>query len=270
MAPTSRSLPDGRTVLGVDRGETDYLYKEIFEDRTYIAPGAAPLPPAPVVFDVGANIGMFSLFALTEWPGARVFAFEPVPDVFALLKRNVGAEPGATVHRLALGSAPEDREISYYPHYTMMSGFDADPVADRETVAHYVRNTAEEIEIPAMKAAVLENMDRMLDGRFEQQRIPVRVETVTEMVARHGLDRVDLLKVDVEGFELEVLRGVSDELWPRVGRAVVEVEDRQGRLAQVEALLRKHGMDTEVRQVHEYRGSDLYILFAERPGLAES
>lgn len=264
MTLRRRNLPNGKSILGLNRSETDYLREEIFEDRSYIFERASKLPSEPVIFDVGANIGVFSLFALEEWPNCRVFAFEPIPDIFRVLEMNLVSCPGVTLFNFALGGTAETREIVYYPNYTMMSGFDADVDVDRATVVQYVRNTTAEIPDPEVRAAVLENLDAALIGRFKQERIPVQVERISDVMARNALDRIDLLKVDVEGSELQVLQGVGDEVWPVIGSAVVEIADRAGELGSIEKLFRSKGMRTEVRQIQEYRETDLYIVFAER------
>ena len=59
-------------------------------------------------------------------------------------------------------------------------------------------------------------------------------------------EAVDLLKVDVEGEELNVLRGLDDEAWTRVRQVVLEVHDVDGRVAAVEALLASRGFETRV------------------------
>lgn len=53
MTPTAsrRRLPDGRTVWSINRNETDYLHREIFEDQVYVTAEWPALPPAPVVLD---------------------------------------------------------------------------------------------------------------------------------------------------------------------------------------------------------------------------
>lgn len=68
--------------------ETRFLYDEIFSAESYLQ-GGITLREDAVVFDVGANIGMFSLFVGARCPSADVFAFEPVPDVFDVLRSNV-------------------------------------------------------------------------------------------------------------------------------------------------------------------------------------
>ena len=56
-------------------------------------------------FDVGANIGATTRQLLRDFPRARVFAFEPVPDTFAQLQRNLGRHRRVSLHNLALGPA---------------------------------------------------------------------------------------------------------------------------------------------------------------------
>src|SRR5262245_37776397 len=63
------------------------LYKEIwFKDDYRLRQD--PLPAGATVIDIGANIGMFALFAAVAMRAARVYAFEPFTDSLALLRRN--------------------------------------------------------------------------------------------------------------------------------------------------------------------------------------
>lgn len=51
----------------------------------------------PVILDIGANVGSFAAWALNRWPGAHVHCYEPLPDNFALLKKNLGQLDGKSV-----------------------------------------------------------------------------------------------------------------------------------------------------------------------------
>ncbi|MGH6826397.1 FkbM family methyltransferase [Methyloceanibacter sp.] len=53
--------------------------------------------PAPVILDIGANVGSFAAWALKRWPGAQVHCYEPLSDNFALLKRNLAQFPESSV-----------------------------------------------------------------------------------------------------------------------------------------------------------------------------
>lgn len=260
MTTHSMRLPDGRTVWSLNRSETDYLYREIFTDQVYLHPDGFDLPAAPVVVDAGANIGLFSLFAVDRWPGATVHAFEPAPEVFEVLRLNAAAMPGVRVHQVALGEVPHRTQLRYYPRYTMMSGIDAEPDADRALVRAYVQNTAADLDAD-LREVVLGRLDEMLDGRFEQRLVDCRVDTLPGIVAEHGLTRIDLLKIDVEGAELATLRGMDEATWGLVRNAVVEVA---GGLAEAEKLFAANGLRTTTLQLPEYRGTDLHLLYATR------
>ncbi|MFE9068500.1 FkbM family methyltransferase [Streptomyces violaceusniger] len=261
-----RKLPDGTSVFSLNGNETDYLYREIFHDESYIPPRGWDLPARPVVFDIGANIGLFTLFTLQRWPDAQVFSFEPVPDVFEALRRNTEQLIAVRLHNVALGDADQSRELTYYPKYTMMSGFDADPAVDRTLATAFVSSTAESLD-EGLREEFIHEVEGLVDDCLDERRmVRCDVQRLETFAAGAGIDRVDLLKVDVEGFELRVLRGIGDRLWPGIGNAVIEVADRKGELDAVLSLLEDHGMRTFVRQAAEYRKTDLHTVFAWQGG----
>ncbi|QUQ67485.1 FkbM family methyltransferase [Kutzneria sp. CA-103260] len=258
-----RMLPNGLNVIQVNQAETDYLYHEIFTDAVYLPPGGVTLPKRPVVVDVGANIGLFTLFAAREWPGALVHAFEPVPEVFDVLRDNIRALPGATAHNVALGGSVGRRELTYYPGYTMMSGFDPDDEANLELVRAHVANTAG----PERRAAVLDAVDAVLAERLVGHNVACEVTTLTRFVADFAIERIDFLKVDVEGAEVEVLQGIDGDTWRKIGFLVVEVLDRDGELAAVRRILRESGFTSKAHQDAAYRGTGLHLVHARPAGL---
>jgi 31-O-methyltransferase len=79
-------LPDGMVFAHTNAGEARFLYQEVFAERYYLRQGVE-LRAGDVVFDVGANIGMFTLFAHRECP-VTVHAFEPAPVPYAALRAN--------------------------------------------------------------------------------------------------------------------------------------------------------------------------------------
>lgn len=126
------------------------------------------LTPDSVVFDIGANIGL-TTFVLSQYAD-KVFAFEPNPTVFPLLKQNMEANKlgNVSVHQMAVGAT------SGVTHFAGTSAFG------------YM---AKDASLPA-----------------------VQVETVDRLVVDLGVDRLDLLKIDVEGFEPDVLAGARQTI----------------------------------------------------------
>jgi len=81
----------------------------------------------------------------------------------------------------------------------------------------------------------------------------------------NNIPRIDLLKVDCEGAELAVLKGIKPEHWPLIGKVVAEVHDVEGRLETVTALLKSHGFNN-IHQEKEkgFEKTQLTNIFATR------
>lgn len=257
-------LPNGQVIAHLNRGETDYLYQEIYVNRTYTPPGFPRLGPEAVIFDVGANIGLFTLFALEQWPGSRVYAFEPVPAICQVLSENLHPHSNARVIQAALGKSTGTAKISYYPHYSMMSGLHADRAADYAIARQYLENLTSDLQDDADRATITAAADTLLAGRFESVILDCAVETVESSAAKFGIDHIDLLKVDVERGELDVIRGIHDDLWPQIRNVVIEVEGDARDISAISSVLDRHGMHVTVSQPRELRGTELHMLYASR------
>jgi hypothetical protein len=79
---------------------------------------------------------------------------------------------------------------------------------------------------------------------FRATEITVKVDRLSRFLAEYhpGITAIDLLKVDVEGAELEVLGGIDDADWAKIQHVLLEVSDADGALAEVEELLRDKGL----------------------------
>lgn len=124
--------------------------------------------------DIGANVGLMSIFASSVvGPKGVVHSFEPDPDLIALLQDNLRLNDVKNVetHNLALGSTPVT--TSLYRHLDINRG-----------------------------AGSLLRIEDRCTGEVE-----VHVQTLDEFVANNILTDVRMIKIDVEGWELEVLKG---------------------------------------------------------------
>ena len=72
---------------------------------------------------------------------------------------------------------------------------------------------------------LLAHADDYLAERFKEERYTCRLRTLSEVIAEAGLERIDLLKIDVQKAELDVLMGLDDSDWPKIRQMVVEVHD---------------------------------------------
>ncbi|MCW3814407.1 non-ribosomal peptide synthetase [Micromonospora sp. DR5-3] len=264
---------DVERIAGINPHETRYLYDEIFVQQVYLRDGIV-LRPGATVLDVGANIGMFSLFVHTVCPDATIHAFEPVPSVTDVLRRNV-AEFGvpATVHGIGLSRTDGEVSFTYYPGYSMMSGHAAyaDPDAERAVIKRYLANErdagADERDV------LLDRVDELLTERFAGRELTVPVRPLSAVLDELAPQRIDLLKIDVQRAEADVLAGLAERHWPLIQQVAMEVHDApgtdtEGRLVELVALFEGHGFDVVTRQDDLLVGTDRHTLHAVRPEYA--
>lgn len=259
-------------VAGLNRGETDFLYREIFVEGAYFRHGIT-LPRAPVVLDVGANIGMFSLRVGLAAPGARVIAVEPVAELAAAVRLNAELHGlDVTVLPTALGRGRGETSFTFYPHNSVMSGRYADAAQDAEVLRGYLLTGddagAESGDEGSGAEGRSRSLDRLVTDRLAARPRRVPVTTLGNVIRDHDLTRVDLLKIDVEKAESEVLAGLDEETWERVEQVVVEVHDIEGRLAAVLGLLRDRGFDVTHDQDPRLALTPCHNVYARRPRAA--
>jgi amino acid adenylation domain-containing protein/non-ribosomal peptide synthase protein (TIGR01720 family)/FkbM family methyltransferase len=258
-ASSRYELPNGMAIVHLNQNETDFLYREVFEDQAYLRHGVT-IEAGACVFDVGANIGLFSLFAARQAEGVRVFAFEPIPPVFELMRANVRLHHvDATVFQAGAAGESGSATFHYYPRVSIFSGRFADAAEERAVVTRFVRN-----QTAAGDGVDQELFDDLLTERLQSTAVECPLVSISDVMREHGLERIDLLKVDVEKSETEVLRGIRDEDWPRIQQAIVEVHDSDGQLARITDLLTRHGFTVIVDQDALLEGTPLYNVYARR------
>lgn len=168
----------------------------------------APLVgPGDLVFDVGAHLG--DRTAAFTALGARVIALEPQPHLIPWLRRLVGRSPAVTVRSEAVGSESGTQRIAISRRTPTVSTLSE---GWRGSVAR--RN-------PGFR-------------KVEWDRdAPVRVTTLDALIAEYGLP--DFCKIDVEGYEAEVLEGLTQPV------RALSVEFVAGTLDIVDRCIRRLG-----------------------------
>ncbi|MFL5539509.1 MAG: amino acid adenylation domain-containing protein, partial [Longimicrobiaceae bacterium] len=262
--PRPYELPNGMGIVHLNAAETRFLYREIFEDRSYLRHGVA-LGDGACVFDVGANIGLFTLFAGTLRPGVTVYAFEPIPPVFEALETNARIHGvDARLFNCGVGSTAGAETFTFYPHASVLSGRQVDEDEARSVVRSFILNEQDPDASGGMDGALLEEM---LEARLETERVTCEIRTLSQVIREQGVERIDLLKVDVEGGEYDVLAGIEEEHWERISQVVAEAHEQDRE--RVTELLARHGFTVAAEQEHGLEGTGLHTLYAVRPAAAE-
>jgi FkbM family methyltransferase len=159
---------------------------------------AAQLTPDDLAIDCGANVGKFTVpMART---GAMVHAFEPNPAAFAELQRNTAAYPRVQLHHAAVTAVAGP--VKLFLH----KWADEDPV-------HW-----------STGSSILSGKNNVRDDRFTTVEGVAFVDFVRSLAPR----KIRLLKMDIEGAEVDVLNRLLDEgLQTFISEAYVETHERR-------------------------------------------
>ena len=236
-----------------DPSQLWFQVAEIAGEQTYLRHGVR-LGRGDVVLDVGANVGVAAAFFITQCGVGLVHSFEPVGPVYEMLEENVGDLPECVPHRQGMGSAPGIVPITYYPDAAAMSGLYADPERDSALVHTALLNAG----------LTADEAGRRLAGQWESETLMCELTTVSAFMADQGLERIDLLKIDVERAELDVLAGVGDVDWPKIRQVAIEVHDEEGRCDRIVTALRRHGFSVATDQDAAMAGTSIRMVYAVR------
>lgn len=165
-------------------------FKESFFDNIYFR----NLPPYtinrsnPVVVDIGANVGYFSLYAFTRFPRARVYAFEPMPFNYQKL---------------------QEYQESY-------------PQLDFHTINQAVSDTTEPLLLHTSKTDAYTTMASVFGTSHKQKTLSVTATTLNNIIEDYELPHIDFLKLDCEGSEYTILYGLPPEKLSKIRAMCVE------------------------------------------------
>ncbi len=175
--------------------------REIFLRQEY-AWAAERLPVAPLIVDVGANIGLASRYFLHHRPQAQILAIEALPDTYAVTQKNLGLPEIAKQCRVV-------------------------------NVAIWSTNDQISISVPTPGA-----FSRATVG--EAGEVLVRSCRLETLLEQEGIDHVDLLKVDVEGAEVEMFRS-ADAWLGKIQALAIEFHDDSRSQCHFDDAMARHG-----------------------------
>jgi FkbM family methyltransferase len=221
------------SVIDPHERDTRYIYDEVFINQIYYHPDMR-MPRSPMVIDVGANIGLYSIWAARRYQPKAIYCYEASPLTHAYLVENTARliDPEVTkVHAVNRAIASGVAQSLLLHQSPLVSGISTLLTPDRiGWIASLARSN-------------------------ELVQHDVVSTTVSAEIAAHGLTVVDMLKIDVEGYFLEVLDGISEADYARIQNIVIEVdyyEEVGLEPKDVAAILAKRGYTTDIDDVMLY------------------
>ena len=268
-------LPNGMKLFCLSEREAQLFYEQV---QAYFMNGVK-LREGDTVFDAGANIGVFTLLVHERCNrNAVVYAFEPIPVVSQVLQRNAqryGPED-LRVFPYGLASRCGTTTFTYYPNATGLSTAYPDR---QEVLRRKMRVFHSMIErsplfsrdvddsLPPHLGARLRRVRALLILRdlFRSEPVTCQVVTLSHVITKYDVKRIDLLKMDVEKSELDVLHGIGDQDWPKIRQVVMEVHEENHLLQKVMALLKARGFNRIIiEQDPDTEALGCFIVYALR------
>jgi FkbM family methyltransferase len=260
-------LSDGQTVYCLNAPEAHMLNHHI---DGYFKHGIH-LEADSVVIDVGANIGLFSLRIVRAYPGARVLAFEPIPAIFHVLEQNVRehGDNRITIYQAGVGAVEGELTFTFFPRSPALSTahpefWETDPLLFSKAVQGNLRNAPPSMWYTRLIPSALAGwFARYLRGGAQTVTAPIL--SLERILREQAITRVDLLKIDAEGAELDVLRGISPADWAKVQQVVLEAHDVSNHVETILNLLTSNGLSQIVTEREPaFEGVPLINIYAHR------
>lgn len=172
------------SVFAYDNWSLHYLFSEIFISNEYLF---EPETEKPLIIDCGANIGMSAIYFKWKFPGSRIIAFEPNPNAFFLLEKNIKENALKDIEIHNLGLSNRDGELSFF--------------------------------IDTYNPGTL--IGSLIKKRGGPGELKVKTARLSSFVSEY--ERVDLVKMDVEGAELDIIKELSSSgMMTKVKEFIIE------------------------------------------------
>jgi len=185
------------------------------------------------IVDIGANRGQFALAVRQCFPSAKIFSFEPLPVPAGIFRRVFAGDARVILHESAIG-----------------------PQVDKANIHISARDDSSSL-LP-----ITERQNALFPGTAEAGYQSIQVTPLDAMLVSEDIEDPALLKLDVQGFELQALKGCESLLhrfpWVYAECSFVELYERQALSDEVIAWLRERG----------FKLSGVYNMSYDREGRA--
>lgn len=261
-APQLYELPSGKLITWINANEAELLIDEIYNDNIYLKHQIS-IPKNACVFNVGTNIGVFSFFASEAGKNVEVHAFEPVLEVCDVLREN--AERNSCQFHIcnqAIADKQGKIDFAYYRNSSLPSGGYADAEHEKILLKQAAINQQKKaVQEPHMDSPL---QDLLINSKLVAKEIKLEATTISCVIRLKNIQKIDLLKIDIEKSDSDAVMGITAEDWKIINQVVVEVDsiEQKGFILN---LLNKVGFTCMVEHYGMLPGTDVFMIYAKKP-----
>lgn len=289
------NLNKGLNVQALSKTDAKVIYHEIWQMQSYGKHGIV-VNDFDTIIDVGANIGLFSIHLAQQRQGLQFYAFEPVQPIYECLTRN--SEQHLSNHNVqlfnsGLSSQTGNAAFSFCKALSMVAGMYSKELSKQQSNNASVFDwtiamiqdmqragivspgigrplvtalTWPIIRILLLVLLLLPMLVLLLYLRLTTRTVTCSLTTLSNIIKEESIATVHLVKIDVEGAELDVLRGIDADDFKKIKQLVIEVHNIDSRVQTITKLLQQHNFtvitDREDWSLHPLM--NIYTIFAKR------
>ena len=222
--------------------------------------------------DVGANIGVLGIRLSKKFNNIKVHSFEPIPDIFNVLKKNseLSKNPFFKVYENGLGEKNEKKEFTYFPNSPALST--AKPEVwkkDKATLIEAVKGSIKNAPKKFWWAKFIPSFLAPLFTKYltsNSKKFICKIITLSDFIEKEKIEKIDFLKIDCEGLEWKVLKGIKKHDWKKIKSCVIEVYDENQRLEKVSQLLKSNQFHIILEKEESLKDTKLTNVYATKNG----
>lgn len=232
MFPQTTNINDFRITF-FNKEELKILKKEIFQNQIY---SINLKNPSPTILDVGAHIGLATLFFKERYPNSTISSFEPNPNTYPLLEENIEINGLKKVRTYNFGFGRKECIRDLYIDKSGNGAF---------STASFLKNA----------------------WNGEQKTKPIQIQI--KRLSKHINESIDILKIDVEGAEWEIMEDLEKtNRFPYIKNILLEYHPRKNsKVTTLTNILKNNGFDLkymyEGKKIEEPK-EDLILIVAKK------
>tara|TARA_R110002124_G_scaffold81978_1_gene215508 strand:- start:140 stop:2812 length:2673 start_codon:yes stop_codon:yes gene_type:complete len=251
-------LPNGLPIFYLNIDEVNYMYDELFIQNNYLKNGIT-INDNDVIFDVGANIGMFSIFASNVAKNLNIYAFEPAQNVYDILKLNLQYyNKNALIFSYGISNKIGISKFTYLPEVSVMSSI----YSSKEESRSLIKNTLSK----KFKAINSDEIEQYVESKLNEIKTTISLTTISNIIEEYNITTINLLKVDVEKSELDVINGIKSKHWAIINQVVLEVHGKK-KSRQIAKILQHNDFDVAIDSAQYLDTTNLQVIYAKKSNL---
>ena len=201
----------------------------------------------------------------------KIHCFEPIPEIYSTLKQNakLSLNKQFYTYRMGISNSSKTLNFTYYPNSPALSTSNPEVWDnDQKNFMAAVSGSISHVPKQFWWAKLIPNIITPLIAKYlkaNKKQISSNVISLSEFIINQNIKIINLLKIDCEGEEVNVLRGIESKHWPLIKSVVMEVNDIENNIEISKKILSSNGFtDIKLEKEKGFENTKLTNIYATK------